>query len=686
MDSAPVANASKMIISFWFRDAAQKASSSRGTINPPVSPPAIVQWEQGFWGSGPASNPKTMVPPNGQYSITYDPSFHCCEMFYNPYGLPTGGLIFGDLFLGPAMCWIPCAPPVISNSWDFTGNAIGDPANNAKVAMSKLGVRTLLTFGDPTIPYNYSEWETFTPGVIDAVDYTLPALASAAGIIIPISPPPYKVHPQGGPCKGLFKIQTFKNKKAPISKGNVPQSFIGIADDGVIVINLQTDTKATVKGMAFHQSKITEIWASQSHLEINGPPYTYTQLGFPFPDGHWVIVPGYWNGYQFEYEDISDFIMGCVPESFAITSRFVGLDISTVQKITDGGWHHMLFSFDISGTVDIETPSVPDYTWSKLFPTYHQGTVKVNANECMAWLALDDENITGGNLQNSCGVHDGFRMPKLWGTETTQILDCGPTGAYNRGGSNKDNWILPRNAWLRGWGGNPKDGLLQVASVSPIIDNTALDPGYRCSSNMELGNCFGTSNGDFDVMGWTGAIWPLYGGCPDVAGAPWHGESFPKKPSVPNPPEIFDWPKYHCSGFSIPLSGHPIGVPCTLGEDPTSVGGTGEKNNTGLEMAELQIWIGKSLDTGILQNRRLFIDQKKDQNGNPTGPKLPVNPRVAAKQLGKPDILLHGSSAWVHGRNTGTSGYDESGKIKPSGQFHPTAAIYPFKPEPKLGQ
>src|SRR5262249_53819397 len=152
-------------------------------------------------------------------------------------------------------------------------------------------VRTLLVFGDPNIPYQSVTWERHDPGVIDFVDYTLPAAASAAGIIMPISPPPYKVHPQGGPCKGQWKVVDWKTK-GTTSKGTVPPSFIGINEVGKIVINLQTNTKATYKGMAFQPTKSTNIMASQTHLEINGPPYSYTQLGFPFPDGTWVSVDG----------------------------------------------------------------------------------------------------------------------------------------------------------------------------------------------------------------------------------------------------------------------------------------------------------------------------------------------------------------------------------------------------------
>jgi hypothetical protein len=104
-------------------------------------------------------------------------------------------------------------------------------------------------------------------------------------------------------------------------------------------------------------------------------------------------------------------------------------------------------------------------------------------------------------------------------------------------------------------------------------------------------------------------------------------------------------------------------------------------------MAELQIWIGQSIDTGDRAMRRLFIGYPRDVDGNPdtSKPLQPVPPSIAAKTLGKPDILLHGTGNWKRGRNTGTSGIDENGKLKEEGQFERTGTVEKFKPDPKLG-
>jgi len=121
-----------------------------------------------------------------------------------------------------------------------------------------------------------------------------------------------------------------------------------------------------------------------------------------------------------------------------------------------------------------------------------------------------------------------------------------------------------------------------------------------------------------------------------------------------------------------------------------------------VEMAELQMWTGVTMDTGIESNRRAFVDE----NGEPVDPTegavdpetQQFDPRGPGERLlgKKPEILLHGSDNWKEGYNTGTLGIsitttvDEAGKVTetitkiPSGQFTPTAKISQYKPEPAL--
>lgn len=95
-----------------------------------------------------------------------------------------------------------------------------------------------------------------------------------------------------------------------------------------------------------------------------------------------------------------------------------------------------------------------------------------------------------------------------------------------------------------------------------------------------------------------------------------------------------------------------------------------------VEMAELQIFTGVSADTSNLSVRRAFVaaDGK------------PVRPAEAEKFLGKkPDVMLHSSSNWRAGKNTGTVGIGIDGKVLPAGQFKRTGGIEAYKPEPRIG-
>jgi hypothetical protein len=94
-------------------------------------------------------------------------------------------------------------------------------------------------------------------------------------------------------------------------------------------------------------------------------------------------------------------------------------------------------------------------------------------------------------------------------------------------------------------------------------------------------------------------------------------------------------------------------------------------------LAELQIFTGVTLDTTLVTARRAFVDA----DGNP------VDPEDAEEFMGKrPEILLHGSSDWIDGLNTGSIGLDNEDKIVPSGQFTPTGTILEYTPDPSLEQ
>jgi hypothetical protein len=102
-------------------------------------------------------------------------------------------------------------------------------------------------------------------------------------------------------------------------------------------------------------------------------------------------------------------------------------------------------------------------------------------------------------------------------------------------------------------------------------------------------------------------------------------------------------------------------------------------------MAEFQFFAGIALDPSDVNKRRAFIDK----DGKPVSPskkKSESDPQSGSIELmkKKPEILLHGSSNWIHGNNTGSIGIDKDGKKLPSGQFKPTAKIVSYKPDPAL--
>ena len=132
------------------------------------------------------------------------------------------------------------------------------------------------------------------------------------------------------------------------------------------------------------------------------------------------------------------------------------------------------------------------------------------------------------------------------------------------------------------------------------------------------------------------------------------------------------------AGSAISINGQPLGVPSSANY---------VNSIYHCEMAELQFFAGIKMDTSILTNRRAFIGPKLDSKGNPmTGGLVPVDPAKAQLLLGrKPDILLHGSSKWIAGENTGGAGIGPDGKPLADGQFTPVGKIKKYVPDPQTG-
>lgn len=596
MKAAPIPNMTKGIVSLWFRDARKNKA------------PSPQEWPSGVW----TPDTSSMVPPDVSKVVTQE-QFNRNVFYWNSYGRNVSALgVALPIFQGPAVM-MPSPPPFVAN-----------------------GMHMMLTFGNANQSYNYCPWmvKLPDPDVIEAVIY-VPPIVTGPQWSVPNTPPPYAPYLPFG----KFKPATFVLDESKPRPDFVPQSFIGVDKDGYLTICLQTNTKAKYKGYAFQLDKITEIWATATYYD--------SPIPITARSGHWVKVPGYWDGYEFGYKDISDDVMGAQSETFVIGGPPGSFDFVTIPTIRDGAWHHLLFSFDIAGSVEMSISAGPPGS----------PVVPVATTQCKAWLALDDKNYTGAALQHRFPIHDGLQLPLLPGMGT-DILGFGPVTTATRGIMHLgDNDILPRNCWIMPFRGIPKDGLQWFASTAGLWneESTAL-----------------IEKGDYNWFVWTGNIWPLFAVLGDTN---WRGELKPPRPSTPDP-RTFDVPTYQCDGFSIPVADHPIGVP---------VSAYHLEHNTGIEMAELQIWANVTLDTSEVELRRLFIQPKIDPVTNRTK-YIPVPPAKAAEMLGEPDVLLHGSSNWKRGKNSGKSGKDHDGRPTEAGAFEPVAGIEKFKPEPELGK
>lgn len=596
MQEAPIADMSSGIISLWFRDARKRKTP----------PPQMNALNEGW---------PIPVPPDTDAIVqTLTPS---SVFWWNSYGRPLLSGIYG-----PAPLLMPVPPPISTDNMSM-----------------------LLVFGDANQKYNYCPWLLEFPSVVAAVDYLQTFLPAEGADVWPAPYAPY--NKELGDSAGLFRVANMALTSASPQPAMVPQSFIGVDKDGFLIICLQTRNAATYKGCAYSLKTIEELWAGPTLFKVDGPPNTYNQIGFPFPDGHWEAYPGYWNGYQFHYEDVSNQIMGVQPEYFILGGPGVLPDLQNGPQVGGQTWHHLLLSFDIKGSVDTDH-------------VREGNNIFINAvTHCKAWLAVDDVNYTGMQLQKRIRTPDGFLSPLLPGMGS-DVIPFGPSTSASRTAFRPalgPNDILPQNAWIRGFGGFPKEGLLRFSAACDIIETERV---FEDGQKLEVG--------DFNRLAWTGNIWPLYG--EGKSPGPWLAELDPPRPTAPDPKD-FDVPTYSCPSFAIPTKGHMFGVPSSSRH---------LQHNTGIEMSELQIWVNKSIDTNITGNRRLFIDM----DGKP------VDMSVAEKVLGEPDIKLHGTGNWQKGYNTGSAGVEINDKDepvkKPNGQFVPVSTIDPFKPDPELGK
>ena len=137
------------------------------------------------------------------------------------------------------------------------------------------------------------------------------------------------------------------------------------------------------------------------------------------------------------------------------------------------------------------------------------------------------------------------------------------------------------------------------------------------------------------------------------------------------------------------IESDPVIIPQASVDYATGGDGETESRNPTLrvQLAELQIFTEKSLDTSVTANRRAFVDQ----DGKPVAPDAidgDGNFIGSRGVMGKwPEVLLSGGNAWEQGLNSGSLGFDysvEPPKMKMDGHFTPTGNIKTWTPDPSL--
>jgi len=203
--------------------------------------------------------------------------------------------------------------------------------------------------------------------------------------------------------------------------------------------------------------------------------------------------------------------------------------------------------------------------------------------------------------------------------------------------------------------GNPSDYVTSVAKLYTAFDDENLTE-LDVSDNWNY-----PDGGPNDVI--TEQAWRLTGAVQNSDAC--NGVAFP----------VGGIPQYTLDNMKVPAGS--LGIPATAKyvDDIYKV-----------EMAEFQMWLGQSLDPADEGKRRLFLAPKKDKND---GNLYPVDPKVAANALGRPDVLLHRSGNWIRGKDTGKLGISidqGTGKqtIISQGQLQPTGLIKKYKPDPSI--
>jgi len=171
----------------------------------------------------------------------------------------------------------------------------------------------------------------------------------------------------------------------------VEPSYIGIdctTDQALLNVNIQMDETG-----AFDGSVPNVVGLSvEDLLDWQHPVDDGSCDNFPAVDENGDVLPERTQHTTATYASAADIAVGATPESFRTTNRSTGVGLPHFPgyagpEITADHWHHLLLSFDLSTSCNVEGT----YLASGEASGDEVGTV---ISACKMWIALDDVNLT----------------------------------------------------------------------------------------------------------------------------------------------------------------------------------------------------------------------------------------------------------------------------------------------------
>lgn len=447
------------------------------------------------------------------------------------------------------------------------------------------------------------------------------------------------------------KVDDKGEKIKPGVKGIIPPSMIGCRNGGLRIV-LQTSGKAKYTGFSWGQSKAQPVKV----LTPIGPPVQFPPApGLPdnvyawanFAEGEGWINPGLKNptfrGEALSYTDISHHDCARHPEAFIM---------DTGAGIADGGWHHILLSFDLTGgpegkgaTGSLPLGSeVPD-KWDKDGkPTsYKRNPPEPPPKDEPGEIVVESTGPDGKEpYPGPYGQWPGPRGENALaaGYEWPEPReDVGKYG-YATGGEFKSTcraWLMVDGIEYKGRALNHRAAYKAIEGVD---DNTIAPPNAFLAYNEEIRHEMVTSLTQWERFYRT-ALGAFLGPSAKL-------EDTKEKRRLD-----YERPKYEFKPGG--LSSGPFAIPA---------GDLLPDRNYNISMAELHIWTGKSVDVSRPDIYDLFVKSGK-----------PASIRKMDIALGSPSFRLHWATNWIHGRVNGQIKDEKTGEgpMKRTGQINRTS-------------